>query len=575
MARSTSETMDLMDDALISRKKKPKRTEKVDKIIARNLNEVEVQEEQVTVDETSEEQSDLRPELESQHTNRSMNSSGRPFSNLFAKTKTSVGAAGVGAAAKTNSAGSGGRPIVPSSSQGNGKWDAMYTKALFTPEDSTAIAQTSPLYLASNNNTNQKAGFQSIPSSGESSTNRYLLSQTLQSDVADDECRHQDDKVSNGWKFSWIKNENEKQKTHGKSKKFVTKVTPSWKFGRKNHDTIPVNFSMKSLKLVKSTSFWKKAKEHGSMLEKTNSEPRKRSRKLKKKSKASAYEGSAVRDSELNHAAPIQPICIKPAALSKPKSNAVTELDEYSVHEGLLNEPALVQCLKFYSCGTLAEKVNAAFKVANCQGAVVEDEEDNDFDSGGARYMPGTPEPAVEVVLDNLLHQHEQKSPAMGSQRSVSSRRSILSCADTNSWEDALRTAPSILIEVTDKQLHLDEDISLQKWNEPLRIAHVADPLIAPKIADFSVTSVRIPQGKSRKTAAKNKKNQNKEERAAPRRIEKTETTNSEEETATDYNSSHANEMEEGYEHLSECKHLNNVASPGRLQKLVGRFRKK
>ena len=368
---------------------------------------------------------------------------------------------------------------------------------------------------------------------------------------------------------------NEKKESEGITKDLITKIAP-WKFGRKKPDAIPRSSSMKSIKLGKSSSFWKKqANEQGRTVHKANSEPRKRLRRAKQNATEVAEVENAEREFTYKKSAPVH---LDPAAIStKPRNSNMAELDEYSVHEAVSDDPALVQCLKFYSCGTLADKVNAAIQATSCPGAFVDQEEDTG-DATDGYFMPGTPEPAVEVVLDNLLHQHEQRLGAKGSHKSVSSRHSLLSCGDTNSWDEAIKTPTSYLLEVTDKRLRLDGDFFLTRQRQqPVRKSYGDESSIALNRADFSVTSVRIPQiQKQKKNSAKKIEKESKMtvRKQFVHEIEKSESTDREEESQTGYTSNHDIELEESKSYRPEYN-LKGGGTTGRLQKLVSRLRKK
>ena len=588
MTRSTSDSTELLGVAFLPKERK--QTKKMANITARNLNEVEVQKEQ-SADETSQEQQDALLKLESQPTYRSVNSSGRPFSKLFSKTKISVGPAGLGAGAENDSEkmihnGQNVRP--PSGRRKDEPLGPMYTNALFTAEDSTAFfAQASPLYTTLNDE-RPKTGFPGTPMSDKGVIQHYVISQSTPTDDAVHASPAEGNKKLNPWGLTLRKKE--KKKVEGKS---ITKVAPPWKFGRKKPDTIPRsssmksltiprNASMKSLKLAKSSSFWKKqAREPDRKMEKTNSVVKKRRLKTKQNVMAVANGVNAEYDNTYRQTAPLW---LDPATMAtKSRNNNVAELDEYSVHEGVSDDPALIQCLKFYSCGTLADKVNAAIQATSCPGAFMDREEDTGDTADGEHLLPGTPEPAVEVVLDNLLHQYEQSLGAKGSHKSVSSRHSLLSCGDTSSWDEAIRAPPSYLIEVTDKQLRLDGDIFPTWQQQPVRSVYGDGLSMAMSRADFSVTSVRIPQiNKQKKNLAKKReKKQNKirREQSVHEGLDKPDKPESidqeeEEESQAGYNSSHDNEMGEVHVYQPEDEQKGG-GNTGRLQKLVSRFRKK
>lgn len=571
MMRSESNSTEHEPDTAVHKAEKPKKKKKVDKITSKNESEVEVQEEQVTVEGTMDGQESLVPKSESQHAGESVNSAGRPFSKLLSKTKISVGAAGNGTGTASENAT---ERVIKDRRREGGNWDSMYKKALFTPEDSTMAVPT-PLYsaVAAPIPLSQPEE-QVAPLPEKSEMQRYyMLAESMPRENGD---KHK--KKSNARKYA--RNKHEKKNLGNKTKDLVMKVAPAWKFGRKKSTAITSG----PLKLVKSSSFWKKRKAKEHILEKSDFAPRRRRlESRKKKSPPLSVELNSIKaDSDHQDHDDLQR---RQPLVSPTKNNAVRELDEYSVANGVSDEPALVQCLKFYSCSTIAGTVDVAIKAANCRGAPTEVKSaDVDDDDSCGHFVPATPQPAVEVVLDDLLLQHEltSESKSKGSHKSRSGSirgRSILSCGDDNSWEEALGRNPSILIDVTDKHLHLDEDVSLDQ-KKPVKQQET--PPLAMKRADISITSVRVPFVKNKKTEkmrpTKTKNQKKKSEKALfHQRVEKTKTTD-EEEAVTEHNSSHSshdNGMEEESAFLSEEELERKNAPHGRFRKLVGCFRKK
>jgi hypothetical protein len=97
----------------------------------------------------------------------------------------------------------------------------------------------------------------------------------------------------------------------------------------------------------------------------------------------------------------------KPTPVEKSRKAAVVELDEYSVegdHVNGYDDPALVQCLKFYSCGLAAAAIGVGINTAMCRYPVTIGEEIPMDEIEAARINDEnkilSPKPNVEVVLE-------------------------------------------------------------------------------------------------------------------------------------------------------------------------------
>jgi hypothetical protein len=97
----------------------------------------------------------------------------------------------------------------------------------------------------------------------------------------------------------------------------------------------------------------------------------------------------------------------KPSQVEKARKAAVVELDEYSVEAEYSNgydDPQLVQCLKFYSCGFAAAAIGVGINTATCRYPLTITEEIPMDEIEAARINDEnkilSPRPNVEVVLE-------------------------------------------------------------------------------------------------------------------------------------------------------------------------------
>jgi hypothetical protein len=201
-----------------------------------------------------------------------------------------------------------------------------------------------------------------------------------------------------------------------------------------------------------------------------------------------------------------EPSSYKDAKLSagssspRSKQNEVKEMDEYSksTKDMNVNEPDIVQCLRFFQCGSVANQVSSAIAVASCGGAnSIPHEKDNigdNFDILESDH-PGaeSSDPTVEVVLKGELSSSSKSIINQGTQ--VSCGNSLSCQVGTPDEDDFLTEAPglpmsrvpSIVIDVSDMQLHLDGD------SEVDRMAHSVSIGGNRSRSDLSITSINVP----------------------------------------------------------------------------------
>ena len=186
-----------------------------------------------------------------------------------------------------------------------------------------------------------------------------------------------------------------------------------------------------------------------------------------------------------------------PTGLVSPRSKGSTEpkeLDEYSrsTKDANSNEPDVVQCLRYFQCGSVANNVNVAISVANCGAAnengVVEEEDDmNDI----LDATPTTPKTTVEVYLND-----DQQTSETSKRKSIVSCGNSMSCKNDSPEDDdftevpglGLSRAASIIIDVTGMQLHLDGDSEMDR-----KLSSVRGIGGSQSRSDISVTSITVP----------------------------------------------------------------------------------
>ena len=441
-------------------------------------------------------------------------SSGVAFAKLFSKTKISVAKRDDGNDPKTEQ--------VAAGVEGT-NWNSMYTKALFTAEDS--MVDKSAISGSGLPSEDIKAPPKKSNTSETERYNPVELKKTR----------------------SWFGRQKKEKKTSHKK-------LPTRKIGRKQRS--------------KSNVLWRKRSSTRIVDETENvstAKPLAKTASASSKSHSSKSQSSKEdEDSRLQRITPL-------VEAKKQKNNLVRELDEYSVTQGNTDEPGVVQCLKFYSCGALANNVNVAIQAVSCQGPAIQAEDEED---GILQTIPTTPQPAVEVVLDEILHPQQQTVNEHKHEHGRGIGRSILSCGGSGSWEDAVSTSASVIVDVTEKQLHLDSGSVVEERQKqpPAPVEYVAEEPNRSR-SGVSITSVHVP---SQTTKTKKIKNSKKEKGESKKKVKtqsrdavvrkaETETDDGEEET-TEHD-------DEGNEPPLDATMVANVKGP--LRKLVRRFRKK
>ena len=164
------------------------------------------------------------------------------------------------------------------------------------------------------------------------------------------------------------------------------------------------------------------------------------------------------------------------------------ELDEYSTAPLVGDEPAIVQCLKFYSCGAVA---NAALTVMDWKPKQIEtgrlfDDLHQEVDEVLAQRLlessrcapgtPGTPKPKFEVVLDEDGIPNEMEYNPNEEEDFLEEAPEL----------DRVSTAASIVLDVSQMTLHLDDDTAVSLPSRIRRFgSHRSD--------EISITSCEIP----------------------------------------------------------------------------------
>lgn len=182
----------------------------------------------------------------------------------------------------------------------------------------------------------------------------------------------------------------------------------------------------------------------------------------------------------------------------KKKKTTPKELDEYSgLTKERTNEADLVQCLRYYSCGAVANHLNVAIKVAECEntssdwarkdGVLLDD----DILESTSKGYPSSPMPTVEVILDDATLKEKQVL-----ENTDSSVKNATSCRyDDDASGEFLAEAPSlplsrvpsIVVDVSEMQLHLDcDDSETEQKSSALRGAS------SGLRSDVSITSINF-----------------------------------------------------------------------------------
>ena len=186
-----------------------------------------------------------------------------------------------------------------------------------------------------------------------------------------------------------------------------------------------------------------------------------------------------------------------PTGLVSPRSKGSTEpkeLDEYSrsTKEANSNEPDVVQCLRYFQCGSIANNVNVAITVANCGAGKEGDEiEEENYTNDILDATPTTPKPTVEVYLNN-----EQQKSETSRREAILPCGNSISCKNDSPEDDDFTEVPglglsrvsSIIVDVTGMQLHLDGDTKMDRRLSAVRVVRGDHSR-----SDVSVTSITVP----------------------------------------------------------------------------------
>jgi hypothetical protein len=200
----------------------------------------------------------------------------------------------------------------------------------------------------------------------------------------------------------------------------------------------------------------------------------------------------------------------------KSKQVQVQELDEYSrsTKETNHHEPDLVQCLRFFQCGSMANHVNVAISVANCGATKQNDYDIDDMDdivqSNGAMAAT-SPKPTVEVFLKEGTSPSTQPKSV---QETAFSCGNSMSCQRDVPEEDDLLTeapglplsrVPSIVIDVSDMLLHLDGDSEADRQAFSMR---GGDDIGSSRTrSDLSITSINVRMSSSKQSPPEDNSN--------------------------------------------------------------------
>jgi hypothetical protein len=260
--------------------------------------------------------------------------------------------------------------------------------------------------------------------------------------------------------------------------------------------------------------------------------------KTEKKSSAKAKTKLEAPTGKLS--ADVKSVLTRSPANKAPTSSA-KELDEYSVDNRAQEGPALAQCLQFYNCVGAANAVNhVADKVTNCtkrtyprikasehsQEAFIVDEILESRTNVGVGSV--TPKPTVEIILE----QDKRRSGWQDDDESFLDEAPDLS-------EVGLRRVPSIVLDVSQMQLHLDEDSE-----DRLQYEAVERGKASAQSSDMiSITSIRIPSRPRRRSRSRSRQR-------------------------------HPTTHEEKEEEMLLEEYMKTIGKKGRIRRMMSRFRK-
>lgn len=163
------------------------------------------------------------------------------------------------------------------------------------------------------------------------------------------------------------------------------------------------------------------------------------------------------------------------------------------------HEPDVVQCLKFYSCGSIARLIDYTPKKieqANKGGPVEIDDvvmaqriRDASKNMQNEPLSPGGPK--FEIVLDEKSHLSDLDSIVVASKENKDDDTSSLEELSEAPDFDIISNAPSMVLEITGLTLRLDDDseADIPKEEESRRRRTKG----GPRQGNMSVTSIEIP----------------------------------------------------------------------------------
>jgi hypothetical protein len=175
------------------------------------------------------------------------------------------------------------------------------------------------------------------------------------------------------------------------------------------------------------------------------------------------------------------------------KKKEMKELDEYQELVKVdANEPDIVQCLRFYACGTVASQLNTAIRISECgdrQFQCGEGTSSDELESGTLNGKNSSPKPTVEVVLEEKGQ--EGMTPVETESQPRSTWKPVIVHNEDECLEEApplpLSRVPSIVVNVSGKLLHLDGDSEPEQKTSGNRKSDWVPS------CDVSITSIILP----------------------------------------------------------------------------------
>lgn len=188
----------------------------------------------------------------------------------------------------------------------------------------------------------------------------------------------------------------------------------------------------------------------------------------------------------------------KPTPVEKARKAAVVELDEYSVepYSNGYDDPQLVQCLKFYSCGLAAAAIGIGINTVTCRYPLTTREEIPMDEIEATRINDEnkivSPRPNVEVVLEGYRLDAAPREGRQDDEESTLDEAPAIQLPHARSYVKEVTSLHLQLDEISeDRQSHagtrqLNEDDS-DEWDMPIKNIEV--PVVSTEDTSHDIES--------------------------------------------------------------------------------------